>query len=127
MIRDLAWGAVGALTILVVAAIVLLFEPTYARSAETICGTASWYGGESGNRTYTGDAFDGSSLTAAMPSTRHIGERWLVTYRGRSVVVRVNDYGPAAYLHRVIDLSREAARRLGLLQAGTGTVCMVRQ
>lgn len=119
----LALGVSGLMFGVVLA--LFMFVP-YAH-AETVCGTASYYGTESGSRTYTGEAFTGQDMTAAMPSTRHIGERWLVTYRGRSVVVRINDFGPALYLHRVIDLSHEAARRLGLLQAGTGNVCMVRQ
>ena len=91
-----------------------------------IQGKASWYGTESGNRTATGVHFDGSSMTAAMPSRKHLGEHWKVTYKGKSVVVRVNDLGPAKHLHRVIDLSRAAAKRIGLTAAGVGTVCMVR-
>jgi rare lipoprotein A len=46
-----------------------------------------------------------------------------VTYErtGESVVVRINDRGPYAH-GRVIDLSREAAEEIGLLQAGVGEV-----
>jgi rare lipoprotein A len=36
---------------------------------------------------------------------------------GRSVVVRINDRGPFV-AGRIIDLSREAARRIGLLDSG---------
>jgi rare lipoprotein A len=32
---------------------------------------------------------------------------------GRSVVVRINDRGPAAWTHRIIDLTPAAARALG--------------
>lgn len=39
---------------------------------------------------------------------------------GKSVVVRVNDRGPK---HRMIDLSRAAADRLGIKNAGIGKVC----
>jgi rare lipoprotein A len=87
---------------------------------------ASYYGTESGSRTATGEHFDGSSLTAAMPSRSHLGERWRVSYAGRSVVVRVNDVGPAAWTRRGIDLSAAAARRIGLIHTGVGPVCMER-
>jgi rare lipoprotein A len=39
---------------------------------------------------------------------------------GRSVVVRINDRGPTT--DRIIDLSRAAARELGLIEPGTGEV-----
>jgi rare lipoprotein A len=42
---------------------------------------------------------------------------------GREVVVRVNDRGPFKD-DRVIDLSREAATRLGLIQTGTAKVTL---
>jgi rare lipoprotein A len=41
----------------------------------------------------------------------------------RSVVVRINDRGPFKD-NRVIDLSLEAARRIGLVQKGTGAVSL---
>jgi rare lipoprotein A len=40
---------------------------------------------------------------------------------GRSVVVRVNDRFPK-YRGRVIDLSRAAAREIGMMRRGTGRV-----
>jgi len=40
---------------------------------------------------------------------------------GRSVVVRVNDRGPFKE-GRIVDLSFEAARRLGMMEAGTALV-----
>ena len=42
---------------------------------------------------------------------------------GRSVVVRINDRFPS-HKGRVIDLSRGAARRIGLIGPGTGRVRM---
>ena len=88
--------------------------------------TASWYGPESGSRTATGDHFDGSSLTAAMPFRKHFGERYRVTFRGKSVTVRINDLGPAAHLKRGIDLSRAAAEKIGMRHAGVARVCIER-
>ena len=44
---------------------------------------------------------------------------------GSSVVVRINDRGPYAY-DRVIDLSYEAARRIGLISLGHAEVSLER-
>lgn len=86
-------------------------------------GIASWYGpGYHGKRTASGEVFDQDALTAAHP-TWAFGTRVKVTLlsTGRSVVVRINDRFPA-HKGRAIDLSREAARRLGLIGPGTGKV-----
>lgn len=92
------------------------------RAAE--CVLASWYGTESGNRTANGEHFDGSSLTAAH-RTLPFGTKLRVTYRGKSVVVRINDRGP--YIKgRSLDLSRAAAQRIGLIPAGVARVCLTR-
>ena len=85
---------------------------------------ASWYGAESGNRTANGEHFDGSSMTAAH-KTLPFGTRLRVSYRGWSVVVRINDRGPFIP-GRALDLSRAAAARLGLIPAGVGKVCLER-
>jgi peptidoglycan lytic transglycosylase len=93
--------------------------------------TASFYGAESGSRTASGERFDAKANTAAMCSLRGCNaprSEWLpfgtnvrVTYRGRSVVVRINDRGPFGK-GRQIDLSTAAARRIGLTAAGVGQV-----
>lgn len=49
-----------------------------------------------------------------------------VTHKGKSVVVRMKDSGGFAKYGRIIDLSRGAARKLGLEQAGVGKVCVER-
>ena len=44
---------------------------------------------------------------------------------GRSVQVTINDRGP--YIKgRIIDLSKGAARQLGMIPAGTSNVCITR-
>jgi rare lipoprotein A (peptidoglycan hydrolase) len=86
-------------------------------------GFASWYGPESGRVTASGALFRPDAMTAAMWGPR-FGSRYRVTYRGRSVVVTITDRGPAKRLHRIIDLSRGAARRLGM--RGVGRVCLER-
>jgi rare lipoprotein A len=86
-------------------------------------GMASWYGAElAGHRTASGERFDPNELTAAN-RTLPLGSHVRVTYQGRSVVVRINDRGPFAG-HRVIDLSRAAAERIGLRRAGSGKVAL---
>lgn len=85
-------------------------------------GTASWYGpGYHGKRTASGDRFDQDELTAAHAEWA-FGTRVRVTLlaTGKSVVVRINDRLPRR--DRVIDLSRGAARKIGLIGPGTGRV-----
>ena len=78
-------------------------------------GIASWYGpGFHGRKTANGETFNMDALTAA--------HRWLPfgslvrvqnMLNGRSVDVRINDRGPFIK-QRIIDLSRAAAKALGL-------------
>jgi rare lipoprotein A len=77
-------------------------------------GTASWYGSESGNRTATGSRFRPQNLTAAH-KTLPLPCKVRVTnlHNGRSVDVLVNDRGPFKK-GRLIDLSKAAARRIGM-------------
>ncbi len=86
-------------------------------------GGASYYGDElAGNPTASGEAFDPAKLTAAH-RTLPLGSRVRVTNlrSGESVIVRINDRGPF-HGRRVIDLSKAAARKIGLLRRGTGQV-----
>jgi rare lipoprotein A len=78
-------------------------------------GIASWYGEPfHGRRTANGEVYDMNSMTAAhktmpLPSYAVVRNR----RNGKEVVVRVNDRGPFKD-GRVIDLSRAAARKLGI-------------
>ncbi|HVR98809.1 MAG TPA: septal ring lytic transglycosylase RlpA family protein [Thermoanaerobaculia bacterium] len=86
-------------------------------------GIASWYGpGFHGRPTASGEPFDMDDLTAAHP-TLPLGSRAQVTNldNGRTVVVRINDRGPF-FGNRTIDLSRAAAREIGMLAAGSAKV-----
>ena len=86
-------------------------------------GTASWYGSEcQGLPTASGERYDQFGLTAAH-KLLPLGTRIRVTNlrNGRSVVVRINDRGPYAG-SRIIDLTRTAADRLGMREAGTARV-----
>jgi rare lipoprotein A len=90
-------------------------------------GMASWYGQEtldqhSGQLTAYGEVFDPSRPSAAhkyLPLPSLIKVTNLDTHA--SLVVRVNDRGPFVS-DRVIDLSAEAAKRLGFFERGTAKV-----
>ena len=88
------------------------------------CGVASWYALDS--RTASGEWMDASKLTAAHKSLP-FGTRLKVENpkTGKSVVVRINDRGPFIK-GRTLDLSKAAARRIGLIHAGHGKVCWTR-
>lgn len=92
-------------------------------SSGTGQGMASWYGGKfHGRRTANGETYNQNGLTAAH-KTLPFNSIIEVTYRGKSVRVRINDAGPY-HGNRVIDLSKEAARQLGFINAGTGMVTL---
>lgn len=86
-------------------------------------GEASWYGpGFDGKRTASGEVYDMDALTAAhqeLPFGSRV--RVLNLDTGREIQVRINDRGPFAR-GRVIDLSRAAAREIGMLASGTARV-----
>lgn len=86
-------------------------------------GRASYYAARlHGRHTANGERYDQSLLTAAHPSLA-FGTRVCVTnlYNGRATVVRINDRGPFTG-NRVIDLSRQAAVALGMVQRGVARV-----
>ncbi|NMC69457.1 MAG: septal ring lytic transglycosylase RlpA family protein, partial [Myxococcales bacterium] len=72
-----------------------------------------------GNPTASGEPYDPAALTAAH-RTLPFGTRVRVTRLDdeRSVEVRINDRGPFGRRDRIIDLSRAAAERLGMIRAG---------
>jgi rare lipoprotein A len=90
-------------------------------------GAASWYGGArwAGHMTASGVRYNENAMTAAHASLP-IGTRVVVALNGseRSVVVTINDR-PGSH-SRIIDLSREAARQLGIMGRGVATVTLSR-
>jgi rare lipoprotein A len=90
-------------------------------------GMASWYGQETldqhnGQPTAYGEKFDPSRPSAAhkyLPLPALVKVTNLETRA--SIVVRVNDRGPFVD-DRIIDLSAEAAKRLGFFEKGTAKV-----
>jgi rare lipoprotein A len=86
-------------------------------------GVASWYGkSHHGHRTASGEAFNMNDLTAAHPSLpMNSIVRVKSLSSGQTVQVRINDRGPFSG-GRIIDLSYEAAKRLGMIQKGMDQV-----
>jgi rare lipoprotein A len=85
----------------------------------------SWYGAESGKHTATGEKFNRNGLTAAH-RTLPFGTRVHLTNpsNGKSVIVRINDRGPAKWTGRNLDVAQGAARTLGFEGAGTAKLHM---
>jgi rare lipoprotein A len=99
--------------------------PTPTPSTIIGTGLASWYGAKhQGKRTASGEIFDQNKFTAAH-RTLPWGSIVKVTNleNGKSVEVRINDRGPFKK-SRVIDLSRAAARALGMVESGLSPVQM---
>ncbi len=86
-------------------------------------GIASWYGPNfHGKRTSNGEAYNMEALTAAHKTLPM--DTWVEVTNldnGRELVLRINDRGPFVD-GRIIDLSKAAARDLGVLARGTAPV-----
>jgi len=94
-------------------------EPTASEQR----GTASYYADKFvGRQTANGETYRHDKMTAAHRSLP-FGTEVRVTRveTGESVVVRINDRGPFKR-GRIIDLSKGAARKLGIVQAGLAEV-----
>jgi rare lipoprotein A len=86
-------------------------------------GEASWYGpGFQGRKTASGEIFDQRKMTAAHPELP-LGTEVEVTNleNKKKVEVEITDRGPYVK-DRVIDLSKAAAKQLGMKEEGVGTV-----
>jgi rare lipoprotein A len=94
-----------------------------SKPAETETGIASWYGYPyHGRHAADGQIYDMEKLTAAhrtLPFGTWVRVRNL--RNERSVEVRINDRGPFVD-GRIIDLSKAAARAVGMLTAGVDPV-----
>jgi len=112
-------GRAAAITL---AAGAMLVASNIAASAQ--CGRASWYALHS--RTASGERMNPSDMTAAHRSLP-FGTKVRVTNNrnGKSVIVRINDRGPFIR-GRIIDLSKGAAQRIGMVSSGHAAVCMAR-
>ncbi len=106
--------------------LILHAKPTHhqpvhvAKASKKMVGIASFYATNfNGRRTASGEKFNNNAMTAAHKSLP-FGSKVQVTNvrNGKSVVVRINDRGP--YVRgRIIDLSKAAAKKIGIGHAGT--------
>jgi rare lipoprotein A len=98
-------------------------RPSAIPREQSLTGEASWYGEEfEGNTTASGEVYDSNGLTAAHP-TLPFGTTVRVTNlsNSKNLLLRINDRGP--YIgRRLIDVSWNAAKRLGFVDAGTTPV-----
>lgn len=95
--------------------------PAVSAEGASEVGQATWYGEElQGRRTASGEPFDLNLLTAAHKSLP-FGTRVRVTHlkSGQSVEVRINDRNGG---REVIDLSKAAAAKIGLVREGRAQV-----
>lgn len=86
-------------------------------------GVASYYGGMfNGRKTANGEIFNENLYTAAH-KTLALGSYALVTNlrNNRKVIVKINDRGPFSKA-RIIDLSKGAAREIGMIHSGVAQV-----
>ena len=90
-----------------------------AAAGDVTTGKAAWYGKKfNGRKTASGQRFNAGLLTAAS-NTLPFGTLVKVTNlkNKKSVTVRINDRGPKQ-VDRIIDVTRAAAARLGMLKSG---------
>jgi len=89
-------------------------------------GIASWYGRAfHGRKTANGETYNMYAMTAAhktLPLGTHVRVRNL--RNGKKLVLRINDRGPFVR-GRIIDLSYQAAKEIGLVGPGTAPVEIV--
>ena len=99
------------------------YYPLPSAEGYTETGLASWYGNPfHGRKTSNGETYNMYEWTAAH-KTLPMNTRLLVENlgNGRSTTVRINDRGPFVGT-RIIDLSYNVARDLGIMKEGTGQV-----
>jgi len=101
----------------------ITYTPHIPEAGHEEVGIASWYGAESPSRTTAdGEPFDTNLITAAhktfpLPSIAEVTN----LDNGRTIRLRVNDRGPFV-ANRIMDLSKGAAKALGVYAAGTARV-----
>jgi len=103
------------------------FDPRtyYSRRALAVQrGEASFYADSfAGRRTANGETYEPNAYTAAHRSLPFGSVLRITRERtGDWVLVRVNDRGPYGPRTRIIDLSKQAAKRLSMLRAGVVAV-----
>jgi len=101
------------------------YYPQTVSVGDRFKGTASWYGPNfHGKFTSNGERYNMWAMTAAH-KTLPMNTIVKVTNRrnGKSTVVRINDRGPFVST-RIIDLSKAAASKIGMIGTGTAPVTL---
>jgi len=115
--------AQSARYVLLAALAAWLVLPAAPQGGSTESGVASWYGYPyHGRFSASGEVYDMDDLTAAHPTLPfNTLVRVVNLANDKSIRVRITDRGPFKD-GRIIDLSRAAARSIGLIQNGTAQV-----
>ncbi len=103
--------------------IIFLLLTGYSNSENVFEGNCSYYSYSlDGKKTASGEIYNKHKLTCAH-RTLPFNTKLRITYvkTGKRVTVKVNDRGPYTK-GRVLDISSAAAKKIGLLQDGTGKV-----
>lgn len=115
-------GVLFGTTLGLIATTLFILAPQAASPAKaaTFCGGASWYAMTS--RTASGERANPNTMTAAH-RTLPFGTKVVVENmrNRRKVTVRINDRGPFVR-GRIIDLSKAAAQKIGMVRSGTARV-----
>lgn len=102
------------------------YQPLPSADGFSQTGLASWYGDKfHGNPTSSGEIYDMNKVSAAhkiLPLGTYV--RVHNMENNRTLDIRINDRGPFV-AGRIIDLSKEAAKKLGVYGPGTARVRIV--
>ncbi len=101
----------------------ITYYPLATAKGYDACGIASWYGSQfHGRMTSSGELYNQNELTCAHTILPFQSVVTVINMKnGKSVNVRVNDRGPFTK-KRIVDLSRAAAEKLGIIGTGTAEV-----
>jgi len=101
----------------------ITYYPKVVKVGDSFSGVASWYGPDfHGKLTSNGEKYDMWGMTAAH-KTLPMNTIVEVTNKrnGKKTIVRINDRGPFVAT-RIIDLSKAAAKKIGMIPMGTAPV-----
>jgi len=96
-----------------IATAILLISVTSLSEATTL--KTSFY--QSGKVTASGERFSPYGATAASNSYK-FGTKLKLSYKGKSVIICVNDTGNFGKYHRSLDVTKGVAQRLGFVKLG---------
>lgn len=112
----------GTLAVLFVLLLMPLSSQAKVSPGYTQSGLASYYHDRfHGRKTASGERYDKMAYTAAHKSLPLGTWVRVTTDSGKSLAVKINDRGPFVK-GRIIDLSRRAARELGMIHRGLSRV-----